>query len=71
MSKEYSILHAFRDVDCILVPNGTLWGGKNAGQHFQSEVFKKVSALHEFLLAWIDDYLMHDRTSEELLKRLE
>lgn len=66
MSKEDSILHAFRGVDCIMVPNGTLQGGKNDGQHFQSEFFKKVSALHESLLEWIDDYLMHARTPEEL-----
>lgn len=41
MSEEDSILHAFIGVECIILPNGTLQGGKNAGQHFESEPLKR------------------------------
>ena len=55
----------------IFSPTRTLQGGRNSAANFQSRVEPCFSEIRQNLKAWLDDFILHARTFEELLYILD
>jgi len=51
----------------VYTPQRILQGSTDAGNHFQSTTSQIFTALHDWLLQWVDDFLMH---SAQLVGRM-
>ena len=54
----------------VFTPNRLLQGGSDSGNHFQAVLQEQFSELNN-LLQWIDDFLLHATTENELLDSIE
>jgi len=55
----------------VYTPQRILQGSTDAGNHFQSTTSQIFTALHDWLLQWVDDFLMHSRFDPRNLKALQ
>jgi len=49
----------------VYTPQRILQGSTDAGNHFQSTTSQIFTSMYEWLLQWVDDFLMHSRTEDE------
>jgi hypothetical protein len=55
----------------VHTPTRTLQGGTDAGNNFQASTSAVFRSLRENLLQWIDDFVIHARSEDQLLDLLE
>jgi RNase H-like domain found in reverse transcriptase/Reverse transcriptase (RNA-dependent DNA polymerase) len=55
----------------VHTPTRTLQGSTDAGNNFQASTSEVFRTMHDHLLQWIDDFVLHATTEQELLDLLE
>lgn len=55
----------------VFTPQRILQGSTDAGNHFQSVTSQIFIPISDFLLQWVDDFLLHSRDEDELVVHLE
>lgn len=63
-------LLSFMTANMVVQPTRCTQGAKNAGANFQSKVEPLFTEIREMLKAWLDDFVLHCRTEEDLLDTL-
>lgn len=64
-------LVAFMTADDIVQPSRTTQGGRNSPAYFEAKVEPWFATLQDHLPAWLDDFVLHASTGQELLDVLE
>lgn len=68
MDPDSQPLHSFMTPDGVMQPTRTTQGGCNSAANFQACVEPCFSELRENLLAWLDDFALHNQTEHGLLR---
>ena len=55
----------------VFSSNRLLQGSTDAGNHFQSVTSEAFIEISDNLLQWMDDFMIHDRSEQELLNKIE
>jgi len=54
----------------VYTPQRILQGSTDAGNHFQSTTSQIFTALHDWLLQWVDDFLMHSTNEDDHVENI-
>lgn len=54
----------------VYTPNRILQGSTDAGNHFQAVTSRAFREINEFMLQWLDDFLLHAKTESSLISIL-
>jgi hypothetical protein len=70
LHKDSQYCQSFITPDGIYTPNRVLLGTRNATQHLQSVLVVMMEDIKSNIKVWLDDYLLHTRTEDDLLATL-
>ena len=70
LAEESQELLSFMSSKHVVQPTRCIQGAKHAGANFQSKVEPLFTNIREHIKAWLDDFVLHCRTEEDLLDTL-
>ena len=71
LEEESQPLYAFWTENEVVQPTRTPQGGCNSAANFQAKVEPCFRELRAHLLAWLDDFVLHTKSPDELLDVLQ